>query len=39
MPLQVSKPALTAEKAVSSMLDRILAAETDYVPGTAVSRI
>jgi hypothetical protein len=32
MPLQVSKPAVAAEKAVSSMLGRILAAETDYVP-------
>jgi hypothetical protein len=31
MPLQVSKPAVAAEKAVSSMLGRILATETDYV--------
>lgn len=32
MPLQVSKPAVTAEKAVSSMLRRIVATDADYVP-------
>jgi hypothetical protein len=32
MPLQVSKPAVAAEKAVSSMLARIVAADADYVP-------
>jgi hypothetical protein len=31
MPLQVSKPAVAAEKAVCSMLGRIIAPETDYV--------
>jgi hypothetical protein len=32
MPLQVSKPAVAAEKAVRSMLRRIVATDTDYVP-------
>lgn len=32
MPLQVSKPAVAAEKAVRSMLARIVATDVDYVP-------
>jgi hypothetical protein len=32
MPLQVSKPAVAAEKAVRSMLARIIATDPDYVP-------
>ena len=32
MPLQVSKPAVAAERAVRSMLARIVATDADYVP-------
>ena len=32
MPLQVSKPPVAAEKAVRSMLGRIVATDSDYVP-------
>jgi hypothetical protein len=32
MPLEVSKPAVAAEKAVCSMLARIVTADADYVP-------
>jgi hypothetical protein len=32
MPLEVSTPAIAAEKAISTMLGRIVASDTDYLP-------
>jgi hypothetical protein len=39
MPLEVSKPAVAAEKAVRSMLARIVATDADYVPALRSSSL